>query len=202
MKALISKLALTFAFVPSIAAYSVGKNRRVFVGTPIHQNRRLVQDCMTPLSRLCTLTETATVDEAVYLLLKLDVSGAPVINELTGELLGIVSTFDFLQQEAGDGALLPIEGTMENVKDYLNRAKKICATRVGDLMSPNPVTMSPEESMRNAAILMSQKNLHRLPIVENGRLVGMLTSSDVMIDMVRVVKSLPPAASKDDLISP
>lgn len=202
MKALISKLAITFAFVPSIAAYSVGKNRRVFVGTPVHQNRRLVQDCMTPLSRLCTLTETATVDEAVYLLLKLDVSGAPVINEQTGELLGIVSTFDFLQQEAGDGALLPIEGTMENVKDYLNRAKKICATRVGDLMSPNPVTMSPEESMRNAAILMSQKNLHRLPIVENGRLVGMLTSSDVMIDMVRVVKSLPPAASKDDLISP
>jgi len=79
--------------------------------------------------------------------------------------------------------------------------KKICATRVGDLMTPNPVTMPPEESMRNAAILMSQRNLHRLPIVDNGRLVGMLTSSDVMIDMVRVVKSLP-AASKDDLTSP
>jgi CBS domain-containing protein len=48
---------------------------------------------------------------------------------------------------------------------------------------------------------MSQKNLHRLPIVDNGKLVGMLTSSDVMIDMVRVVKSLP-YAPDDDFISP
>ena len=68
-------------------------------------------------------------------------------------------------------------------------------------MTPDPVTMSPRESMRNAAILMSQKNLHRLPIVDNGKLVGMLTSSDVMIDMVRVVKSLP-YAPDDDFISP
>lgn len=200
MKAIVAALSIALALAPTISAYSVGKNR-VFVGTPIHHNRRLVQDCMTPLSRLCTLTESATVDEAVYLFLKLDVSGAPVINENTGELLGIVSTFDFLQQEAGDGALLPIEGTMENVKDYLSRAKKICATRVGDLMTPDPVTMSPGESMRNAAVLMSQKHLHRLPIVDNGKLVGMLTSSDVMIDMVRVVSSLP-SAPEDDLISP
>jgi Predicted signal-transduction protein containing cAMP-binding and CBS domains len=68
-------------------------------------------------------------------------------------------------------------------------------------MTPDPVTMPPGESMRNAAVLMSQKNLHRLPIVDNGKLVGMLTSSDVMIDMVRVVNSLPSAA-EDDLISP
>lgn len=126
MKAILAALSIALALAPTISAYSVGKNR-VFVGTPIHHNRRLVQDCMTPLSRLCTLTESATVDEAVYLFLKLDVSGAPVINENTGELLGIVSTFDFLQQEAGDGALLPIEGTMENVKDYLSRAKKVSA---------------------------------------------------------------------------
>jgi len=124
MKSVIfASLLMTF-FVQPTAAFSVGNNR-VFVGTPVHQNRRLVDDCMTDLSSLCTLTESATVDEAVHMLLNLDVSGAPVINKDTGELLGIVSTFDFLQQEAGDGALLPIQGTMENVKDYLNQAKKV-----------------------------------------------------------------------------
>ncbi len=45
--------------------------------------------------------------------------------------------------------------------------------------------------MRSAALLMSQQNLHRIPIVDEGRLVGMITSSDVMKDMVRVVRSLP-----------
>lgn len=58
------------------------------------------------------------------------------------------------------------------------------------------------DSMRNAAILMNQKNLHRLPIVEkDGRLVGMLTSSDIMGDMVREVRSLP-CAVEDALLSP
>jgi len=136
----------------TISAFSVG-NKRVFVGTPVHQNRCLVEDCMTPLSRLCTLTASATVDEAVYMLLDLGVSGAPVINENTGELVGIVSTFDFLQQEAGDGALLPIQGTMEDVQNYLKQAKKLLATRVGDLMTENLVTIYSDESMRNAAIL-------------------------------------------------
>ncbi len=79
---------------------------------------------------------------------------------------------------------------------------QICATKVADLMTPTPITIGPDESMRNAAILMNQKNLHRLPIVEkDGRLVGMLTSSDVMRDMVRVVRSLPPHAAEDDLVA-
>ena len=65
-------------------------------------------------------------------------------------------------------------------------------------MSSHPVTMRSDESMRNAAVLMSQQNLHRLPIVDEGRLVGMLTSSDVMMDMVKVVQSLPPAEEDPD----
>jgi len=150
---------------------------------------------MTPISQLCTLTSDATVDEAVFLMLDHGISGAPVIDKKSGELLGIVSTYDFLQQEAGEGQLLPIQGTLEDVKAYLSQAKKICATQVGDLMSSEVVTMSPEHTMRDAAVLMNQHNMHRLPIVADGRLVGMLTSSDVMKDMVKVVRKLAP--SKD-----
>ena len=115
-----------FAIMSPISkAFSGVGHNRVFVGTPVHQNRRCVKDCMTPISQLCTLTESATVDEAVHMLLELGVSGAPVINERTGELVGVVSTFDFLQQEAGDGALLPIEGSMEDIKAYLTQATKV-----------------------------------------------------------------------------
>ncbi len=121
--------ALLIALLKSTDSFSVvGQNSRVFVGTPVHKNRRTVNDCMTPISKLCTLTKSATVDEAVHLLLDLNVSGAPVIDEKTGELLGVVSTFDFLQQEAGDGALLPMEGSVEDVKSYLDSAKKVNQT--------------------------------------------------------------------------
>ena len=126
MRSLLQTLIVISSFAHPIAAFSGG--RRVFVGTPVHQNRRLVSDCMTPLSNLCTLVESSTVDEAVHMLLDLNVSGAPVINAETGELLGIVSTYDFLQQEAGDGALLPIQGSIEDVKAYLEQAKKVRAS--------------------------------------------------------------------------
>ena len=126
MKSLLFVSSIVALLVSPTVSFSAG-NTRVFVGTPVHQNCRLVQDCMTPLSLLCTLIESATVDEAVYMLIDLNVSGAPVIDKDSGRLLGIVSTFDFLQQEAGDGALLPIHGTIENVKDYLYKARKVSA---------------------------------------------------------------------------
>mmetsp|Transcript_20270 Transcript_20270/g.30747 ORF Transcript_20270/g.30747 Transcript_20270/m.30747 type:complete len:203 (+) Transcript_20270:59-667(+) len=187
-------ILLSNIFSPALAL-SFGQNR-VFVGTPVTQNRSLVSDCMTPLSKLVTLTELSTVDEAMHLLLAMDVSGACVIQKDSGSLVGIVSTFDFLQQEAGDGALLPFEGSFEDVRHDLELVKKICATKVGDLMTTDPVTMQINDTMRNAATLMSHENLHRLPIMDKDRLVGLLTSTDVMMDMVRVVKSLPHATEE------
>lgn len=191
MMKIIQSILCLYLIVP-IYSFSVGSGR-VFVGTPVNQNRRLVSDCMTPLDRLCTLTTDAKVEDAVHMLLDINVSGAPVIDEETGVLLGIVSNQDFLQQEAGEGALLPFEGTIENVQGYLKKAKKICAASVGDLMTSDPITLESTATMRDAATIMARENLHRLPIVDKGRLVGMLTSSDVMLDMVRVVKNLPPA---------
>lgn len=69
-------------------------------------------------------------------------------------------------------------------------------------MTHNPVTMSSDESMRNAAILMANNKLHRLPVVDKGHLVGMVTSSDVMVDMVKVLKSLPPLNEENDTFAP
>jgi CBS domain-containing protein len=159
---------------------------------------------MTPIKDLLTFSESLTVHDAVHLLLKFGVSGAPVVRDTTGELVGIVSSFDFLQQEAGEGTLLPpIQGTSTKsaVESYLTAAKKICAKKVGDLMTTNIRTMEANQSMRDAASLMSQQKLHRLPIVDDrGKLVGMLTSSDVMIDMVHIVKNLPPGKESIEIL--
>lgn len=188
---------LCFLLSLSLSSAFTSNSPRVFIGTPATKSRRLISDCMTPIQNLVILTESSTVNEAVNVLLQLGVSGAPVVHDKTGELVGVVSSFDFLQQEAGEGAVLPpIEGgsNQETVDSYFSVARKICAKRIGDLMTTNIRTMECTESMRDAAALMSREKLHRLPIVDvDGKLVGMLTSSDVMIDMVRVAKNLPPA---------
>ena len=180
------------SFQHAVTAFSTGN--RVFVGTPSHKTKRLVSDCMTPINQLCTFTPSTTVHDAVQQLLNQGVSGAPVISDQTGELLGVVSSFDVLQQEAGDGILLPImsEDTVQTHEVYLQAAKKICATRVGDLMSSNPITVESTTDMRSATAVMTQAKLHRLPVVDDGILVGILTCSDVMIDMVRSVQALAP----------
>jgi len=196
---LIILILLTRSSVIVINAFSAsGVNKRVFVGTPVQKNRRLVSSCMTPISSFVTLTPSTTVDEAVILLLDLGISGAPVVDPISGAILGVVSSFDFLKQEAGDGILFPMAGSMEEVEEYVEIAGKICATRIGDIMTKNPTCVGAGESMKDAAVLMAKEKLHRLLVVDDDeegetKLVGMLTSSDVMRDMVHIVKNLPSA---------
>merc|ERR1711862_294270 len=190
---------ISFTVIKSSSAFSSQTSKRVFIGTPANKAPRQISDCMTPIQNLITLDESSTVDEAVNLLLQYRISGAPVVRSITGELVGIVSSIDFLQHKAHEGALLPpIDGDKEMVESYLSASKKICAKKVGDLMTTKIRTMMCTDSMRNAASLMAHEKLHRLPIVDDvGALVGMLTSSDVMFDMVRVVNNLPPAEEKN-----
>ena len=106
------------------------------------------------------------VDDAIALLMSWGVSGAPVVDFKTGTmLLGVVSSYDFLQKEAFEGVLLAMEGTSEMVSSYVDAAKKICGQQVGDIMTPNPRTVFPTTTMRVAAELMSNEKLHHLPVV-------------------------------------
>ena len=177
------------------AAFSLSRSedsQRIFIGAPVHKLRRLVADCMTPRKDLMTLTPSSSVDEAMRQLLLSGVSGAPVVDDETGTLLvGVISSFDFLYKEAGDGALLPISGSFENVEKYIDAAKKICARRVEDVMSRNTLTIESSSTMRSAAALMAAHQLHRLLVVDNGQLMGIVTPSDVMKDMLHVMSILP-----------
>ena len=52
-------------------------------------------------------------------------------------------------------------------------------TRVAEIMTENPVTVQPSQSIDTAITLMRQGNFRRLPVVENGRLVGIVTDRDM-----------------------
>ncbi|MEF2277133.1 CBS domain-containing protein [Deinococcus sp. YIM 134068] len=51
--------------------------------------------------------------------------------------------------------------------------------KVGELMSPSPVTVSPEAKLPDAALLMRQRGIRRLPVLGGGRLVGIVTDRDL-----------------------
>lgn len=177
-------------------AFSVN---RVFVSTPAQTQQRLVQDCMTP-HPICLKT-TDSVDDAIQKLLKLGFNGAPVVDPTTNNLVGVISAFDFLQKEEG-GTLLPLvqDGNAYDFQHTVDAARRICATTVEDLMTPNPLTISPTTSMKEAAEIMIRDRCHRLCVVnDEGNLIGVLATSDVMRHVLKVVnQALPERATITD----
>ena len=83
-----------------------------------------------------------------------------VVVDKTGEIVGVLSDRDLGSRR---GAILRRNRT------------------VADLMTPRPVTVSPDMSVRQAANLLRGRNIGCLPIVDDGRLVGMVTTSDLLV---------------------
>jgi CBS domain-containing protein len=144
------------------------------------------------------LSPDMSVDETMSMLLHTGLDGAPVVDD-NQELVGVVSSFDFLQKEAFEGALLPMDGSVETVEKYVGAARKICGQKVEDVMTCHPATISQRSSMRDAAATMAELKLHRLPVVNDaGKLVGVLTAADVMKDLLHIVRNLPPANEEEE----
>jgi CBS domain-containing protein len=184
-------------WLPSVTPFSADPGRRVFVSTPSKQTKRLVSDCMTPRPEMHTLAPTASVDEAISLLLVNGISGAPVVDPDSGKLVGIISSSDFMFKDYA-GALLNMEGSSEHVEGFVQVAKKIVGTSVQDLMTTKVATIHMNEPMAHAAETMGRNKLHRLLVVdpEDEKLVGILTRSDVMRDVMTSVRAaLPEHAS-------
>lgn len=62
--------------------------------------------------------------------------------------------------------------------------------RVADLMTPDPVAVTPETSMRDALLLMRRRGVRRLPVVRDGRAVGMVSLDDVLEELSRDLRDL------------
>jgi len=197
----ISLLLLSLLVLGTSAAFA--GNNRVFVSTPVSNHpKRSVQDCMSPVKSK-VLKTGMSVDETMNMLLQNDLDGAPVVND-EFEVVGIVTSYDLIQREAFEGALLPMDGTAENVERYVECARKICGQKVEDVMTPNPTTVSSATPMRLAASMMMEKKLHRLPVVDekSGKLVGIVTSADVMKDLLYIIRQLPAAKDVDPNVKP
>jgi len=168
-------------------------SNRVFVSTPVVHPQRVVGDCMTcdPL----TLTSSTSVNEAILFLLQQKLTGAPVLEG--NRLVGVISDFDFLTKEAG-GTLFPMQGSKESVQNNVVAAQMIVAKNVGDIMTTSPITVDATNTMREAASIMVQNKVHHLPVInEEGGLVGILSSLDIMMDVHNAAMSALPKGEED-----
>ena len=116
-----------------------------------------------------------------------DLPGVPVVDEVR-KVVGIVTESDLVISDEESDFHLPhyvnIMGGivfLESTKHFEERAKKAFAGSATDMMTPDPVTVAPEEPAEHAARLISEKHHNRLPVVdEEGRLAGIVTRVDVL----------------------
>jgi CBS domain-containing protein len=148
-----------------------------------------VRDIMDPDP--VTVGPTDDVETVVRLLRRHELPGVPVVNE-GGRCVGIVTEADLvIADEEGDLHIphyIELFGGivfLEPLRRYEARLKKAFASSVADLMTEDPVTIEPSASVAQAGRLIVHRGHNRLPVVEHGRLVGVVTRVDVLEALTR-----------------
>ncbi|UWU18750.1 CBS domain-containing protein (plasmid) [Rhizobium sullae] len=132
-------------------------------------------------STVITIQSTATVAEAANIMLSNRISGLPVV-DTQGTLVGLISESDLLRrselnterQRSWWLALLASPGKV--AEEYVRAHGR----KVKEVMSAPVTTASPYTTLGEAADLMEKSKVKRLPVVANGRLVGIVTRSDFL----------------------
>ncbi len=123
--------------------------------------------------------------EAIQTLAERRISGLPVVDE-GGKLVGIVSETDLMWQETGvtpPAYIMFLDSVifLKNPVQYERDLHKALGQTVGEVMSSDPVTVSPDKPLKEAAQLMHDRSVHRLPVVDTtGKVIGILTRGDIV----------------------
>lgn len=139
-----------------------------------------------------TLGPDATVEEAIKLFAEGRISGAPVVSE--GRLLGIVTEGDLIFRDADIeppgflnllGGIIPLG----NTEEYRREALKSAGVTVDEVMTEDVTTIGPDATLSEAATMMAEERKKILPVVDGGRLVGVVTRMDILT--LHVLKPRP-----------
>lgn len=143
-----------------------------------------VSDVMT--TNVITIRAAASFVEAVGLLTANDISGLPVV-DANGVVVGIVTEADLISKEAYARArrrrLLGL--LSKGSKAAGGWIEKASGMSVSELMTRAVISVSPAEDVRCAARLMLERGIKRLPVIDGGRLVGIVSRHDVLAVFTR-----------------
>jgi CBS-domain-containing membrane protein len=145
-----------------------------------------VADVMT--REVITVTPETSLRDLAALLAEHKLNGVPVVDD-EGDVVGVVCESDLVNQNQPLhiptvfvilDSIIPLENPWRLQKEF----KRITATTVGDIYSKPAITVEPETDVAEVARIMSTRHLHTIPVVERGKLVGVVGKSDVIRSML------------------
>ena len=147
-----------------------------------------VRDVMT--TDVVTFRDHEPIIEAIKKLVEREIDGAPVLDE-AGAIIGMITSDDLIVQESRLhyptvvtilGAELQWPSSQKHFEDELHKAVGVT---VGEVMNDDVVTIGPDETVEEAATVLHERHLSRLPVVEGDRLVGIVSRGDILRAIVR-----------------
>jgi CBS domain-containing protein len=143
------------------------------------------RDIMT--TSIHTVTPEMSVDDLARAFVEKKVSTLPVV-DTTGTLVGIVSATDLIEQDKPLHiptviAIFDMVIYLESEKNFRDEVEKMTARTVGEICKHDVITCSPAMEVAAIAALMTEKKVHLLPVVEGGKLVGVVGRHDILRSM-------------------
>ena len=138
----------------------------------------------------------ANPDTSVNLIARLmagrDISGVPVVED--GRVVGIVTELDLIVRNTrleppAFFAILDARIPLETPAHFRERLRHMLGTHVRDVMTEKVVTIGPDEALEALAELMVKRRVNPVPVVEDGRLIGIVSRSDIIGMMAHDLES-------------
>jgi CBS domain-containing protein len=131
-----------------------------------------------------TVKPETSIEELASLLVKNEISGVPVVDD-TGSLFGIVTENDLISRNKRlhiptvvsflDAAIY-----LESSRKFEEEVKRVAATKVGDICVRKVVTITEDTTVVDIATIMAEKKVHLLPVIEAGKVVGIVGKRDMV----------------------
>jgi len=157
-----------------------------------------IEDVMT--RDLITVTPAMPIHQAARLMVEHGVSGLPVVDD--GRLVGIISEGDLILRQTRREQRPWWRSFFDDGEQLAREYQKAVGITVGEVMTRTVVSISPVWGIETAAAIMQNRRIRRLPVVHDGRLVGIVTRADLIkalaaeADPVRLTQRPPRARQR------
>ena len=143
-----------------------------------------VGDVMT--TSVVTVKESTPLKEVAQVLIERGISGVPVVDD-AGAVVGVVSEGDFLFKESGPEVVRShrLGRLFGDQKAMQAREQKLQATTAGEAMTSPAITVRPNQTLAEAARVMTGQLVNRLVVIDGEKLAGIVTRADLVRAFVR-----------------
>lgn len=150
------------------------------------------------------VTNTASIREVAQIMVDNKASGVPIVDH-NKMVVGFISDGDIMKYIGRNDGILDSTYMLYQVPDpqtFPQRISKLIDMNVMQIATKNVIAVKSDSSLEDACRLLSEKRIKKVPVVEEGELVGSLSRADVIRGTMANIVTIKAMAEKDDAKKP